>query len=138
MTYSVQEVANQLGLTSYTIRYYDDHGLIPGISRDANNNRVFGDEALQWTQLVSCLRKTGMPLSDIKHYVDLALDGDDTIPERYKIMVTQQQRTMDQLNDLQDQLTIVNQKVDHYAQALINHHPDNFVKGPRDRESVNA
>lgn len=43
MTYTVQEVAKKMGLTTYTVRYYHDHGLLPYVKRDENNNRVFDD-----------------------------------------------------------------------------------------------
>ena len=44
--YSVKEVAEILGVSVHTVRYYDDCGLIPGVVRNNSKNRQFTDEAL--------------------------------------------------------------------------------------------
>lgn len=126
MTYSVQEVAEKAGLTTYTVRYYHDHGLLPHVKRDANNNRVFDDVDLEWVHLITCLRKTGMPLKDIKHYFELVTEGEDTVPERYQIMLAQQKRTLAEIAELNDHLATINKKVAHYADILINQKPDSY------------
>ncbi|HAT53801.1 MAG TPA: MerR family transcriptional regulator, partial [Lactobacillus sp.] len=68
--YTVQEVAKKLGMTTYSIRYYDDHGLLPYVQRDENNNRLFDDDAVEWVNLVRCFRSTGMPIAEVHHYID--------------------------------------------------------------------
>lgn len=127
MTYTVQEVATKMGLTPYTVRYYHDHGLLPYVKRDENNNRVFDDVDLEWVHLITCLRQTGMPLEQIKHYFDLVIQGEDTVPERYAIMLAQQQRTLTQIAELNQHLATINQKVAHYADVLINQKTDSYV-----------
>ncbi|MQS46104.1 hypothetical protein FHL03_11505 [Lactobacillus salsicarnum] len=77
-------------------------------------------------KLITCLRATGMPLDQIKQYFDLVIQGEDTVPERYQIMLKQQQKTLDEINELQNHLTTINYKVAHYADLLINHQPDSF------------
>lgn len=126
MTYTVQEVAKKMGLTTYTVRFYHDHGLLPYVKRDENNNRVFDDVDLEWVHLITCLRQTGMPLVNIKHYVDLVIAGNDTVPERYQIMLAQQQRTLQEIDELNHHLETINKKVAHYADVLINQKPDSY------------
>lgn len=41
--YSVKEVSEITGLSSYTIRYYDNAGLIPGLNRTDGNARQFSE-----------------------------------------------------------------------------------------------
>lgn len=126
MTYTVQEVAKKMNLTTYTVRYYHDHGLLPYVKRDENNNRVFDDVDLEWVHLITCLRQTGMPLDSIKHYFDLVIEGQTTVPERYQIMLAQQQRTLDEIAELNHHLETINKKVAHYADVLINAKPDTY------------
>ena len=129
MTYSVREVANKTGLTTYTVRYYHDHGLLPFVKRDKNNNRVFDDVDLEWIHLITCLRQTGMSLENIKHYFDLVIEGESTVPERYQIML--------------DHLETINKKVAHYADILTNKKQDSYEpsniakKAPSDTVSSN-
>ena len=41
--YTVKEVAAIMGLSTYTIRYYDNIGLIPEVDRSEGNIRLFSD-----------------------------------------------------------------------------------------------
>lgn len=127
MSYTIHEVAEKMGISTYSIRYYHEHGMLPFVQRDENNNRVFEDSDLEWLNIIVCLRATGMSVERIKHYLDLAQDGDDTVPERYEMMKEQQARTLQEIQDLQQHLATINFKVDHYAQLMENHEPDSFL-----------
>lgn len=50
----------------------------------------FSDADMQWIQLIECLRNTGMPISEVKNYVELCLKGDETLEERLKIVKNQE------------------------------------------------
>jgi DNA-binding transcriptional MerR regulator len=78
--YTVKDVSEITGLTKHTIRYYDDQQLIPFVSRDGRNIRLFSDHDLDWLRMVHSLRISGLPISEVKHYIDMCLQGDDTIP----------------------------------------------------------
>ncbi|AVK63527.1 MerR family transcriptional regulator [Lactobacillus sp. CBA3606] len=127
MSYTIQAVAKKMNVSTYSIRYYHDHGMLPFVKRDENNNRVFDDIDLEWLKIIICLRSTGMPVERIQHYLQLVQQGETTVPERYEMMKTQQDRTLGEINDLQNHLKTINMKVDHYADVLINHKVDSFV-----------
>lgn len=127
MTYTIQEVSKKVNVSTYSLRYYDDHGLLPTVIRDENNNRVFDDVDIEWVEIVACLRATGMPLAKIKHYIELCLEGDQTTRERYQIMVEQQRETMAQAEKIQAHLRLITKKVDHYANVLLDQKPDTLM-----------
>ncbi|KRO07656.1 transcriptional regulator [Lactiplantibacillus xiangfangensis] len=127
LSYTIQEVAKKMAISTYSIRYYHDHGMLPFVKRDENNNRVFEDVDLEWLNLIICLRSTGMPVERIQHYLKLVQEGEQTVPERYEMMKVQQRRTLDEINDLQNHLKTINHKVDHYADVLINNKVDTIV-----------
>lgn len=127
MTYTIQEVSKKVNVSTYSIRYYNDHGLLPTVTRDENNNRVFNDVDIEWIEIVACLRATGMTLAKIKHYIELCLKGEQTTRERYRIMVEQQRETMAQAEKIQAHLRLITKKVDHYANVLINQKPDTLM-----------
>lgn len=56
--YTVKEVSELTGLSAYTIRYYENSGLIPSVDRTDGNIRMFSEYALSWLRLVHCLRAT--------------------------------------------------------------------------------
>ncbi|BDR59803.1 MerR family transcriptional regulator [Lactobacillus xylocopicola] len=127
MKYNVQEAADKMGLTTYALRYYDNNGMLPYVKRDENNNRIFDDVDLEWIQIIICLRGTGMPLKKIQYYLQLVTQGEQTVPERYQIMLEQQQQTLREITELNQHLMTINKKVAHYADILINPKPDSYV-----------
>ncbi len=41
-----------------------------------------------------------MSLENIKHYFDLVIEGESTVPERYQIMLDQQKQTFYEIDEL--------------------------------------
>ncbi|MGN1126318.1 MAG: MerR family transcriptional regulator, partial [Ruminococcus sp.] len=79
MLYTIGEMAKRLGVPTSTLRYYDKEGLLPFVERSNGGIRMFKDSDFEWLQIIGCLKKTGMSLSDIKHFIEMAMEGDDTI-----------------------------------------------------------
>ena len=82
MTYSIGEVAEKMHLTPYTLRYYDKEGLMPFVERTAGGTRVFSDSDLETLRVIECLKATGMPIRDIKTFIDWCADGDASLEKR--------------------------------------------------------
>jgi len=116
--YTVKEVAEKLGLTPYTVRYYDNSGLIPEVGRSVGNVRLFSDRNLAWLKLVHCLRTTGLPVEDVRRYIALCLAGDSTIPERAELIFRQEKVLHAQLDELKKQLEILEYKKRYYKELL--------------------
>ena len=70
MTYTVGEIAKKLNVAPSTLRYYDKEGLLPFVERSAGGIRVFHDEDMDWLELIECMKHTGMPIKEIKHFID--------------------------------------------------------------------
>ncbi len=61
----IGELAATLGVTSKTLRLYEQRGLIPEAARAENGYRRFGDSAARRARLVVGLRAMGLPLAVI-------------------------------------------------------------------------
>lgn len=116
--YSVTEAAKMSGLSAHTLRYYDDLGLFPFLKRTQGEKRLFSDADMQWIQLIECLRNTGMSISKVKHYVELCLQGDETIKERLGIVKEQEVIMKQQLQEMRKHLKLLQFKKDYYKQRL--------------------
>ena len=116
--YTVQEVAEKLGMTTYTVRYYDNAGLVPDVDRTAGNIRMFSDRNLAWLKLVHCLRMTGLPVDEVRNYIRMCLQGDPTIPARAELIFKQEKVLHDQLKVLRQQMKILQYKKKYYQDLL--------------------
>ncbi|MBS1369241.1 MAG: MerR family transcriptional regulator [Lentisphaeria bacterium] len=116
--YTVKEVAEIMELSTYTIRYYDNSGLIPGVDRSDGNIRLFSDYNVSWLKLVHCLRATGLSVEGVKHYIDMCQKGDSTIPERAELIFQQEKILREQLKTLQTQMEVLKYKKNYYKNLL--------------------
>ncbi|MEB7754922.1 MerR family transcriptional regulator [Staphylococcus pseudoxylosus] len=92
----VKQVAENLGLSEHTIRYYDKAGLFPFVSRDKNGYRDFSREDLYWIEFIKCMRQTHMPVSKLKEIAELYHQGSSTKMKRKNIFLEHQKNLIDQ------------------------------------------
>ena len=52
------------------------------MERSSGGVRMFKESDLSWLSIIQCLKKTGMPIREIRKFVDWCLQGDDTIAQR--------------------------------------------------------
>lgn len=114
MEYTIKDVQTKTGITPYTLRFYEKEGILPFVERNANGIRVYSESNLEWIETMSALRSTGMPLADIKRYVDLFEGGNDTLHERREIMAEHKDRVNEQLLQTIKVLEKVNYKMAMY------------------------
>lgn len=118
MTYTVKEIAEKMGMTEHTIRFYTDRGLLP-CTRDKNNRRVFDDESVNSLTAIQCLRRCGISVDDIKAYFDLCQEGDSALPARYEFMLKQRELARQKLEEAQRLMEYMDQKVRYYENLLL-------------------
>lgn len=123
--YTVKGVAKLLDMTEHTVRFYTDKGLVPNLKRDKNNNRLFDEDSIRWLVGAKNLKKCGMSMEEIKDYVDLCLEGDSTIPERYKIILKQKEAALTELAEAKERAAFMEKKAQHYLDILNQKIPDN-------------
>ena len=82
MIYTVGEMAQKLGVPASTLRYYDKEGLLPFVERSSGGIRMFRENDFEWLQVIRCMKKAGMSIKDIRQYIELSMQGNDTIDTR--------------------------------------------------------
>ena len=116
--YTVKQAAEIMNISVHTLRFYANNDLFPFIKRDYNNIRQFSDKDLEWVKLVKCLRDTGMPLEEVKKYIDLCKEGERTIQKRFDMLVAQKEKALAQLEDFQKGIDLLTYKVNYYKGCL--------------------
>jgi DNA-binding transcriptional MerR regulator len=116
MIYTVGEMAKQLDVAASTLRYYDKEGLLPFVER-SGGMRMFKDEDMSWLKIIECLKKTGMPIKEIKHFIDCCMEGDSKIDERLFIIKSQRDAVIKQMEEMQEMLDMLDYKCLYYEIA---------------------
>ena len=118
MPYTISEAAARMHLSAPTLRYYDKEGLLPFVDRSASGVRVFKESDFEWLRLIECLKATGMPIRDIKQFIDWCLEGDATLPQRRDMFRERRRAVLAQMERLQATLDIIDYKCWYYDQAI--------------------
>ena len=117
MVYTVGEMAKRLGVPASTLRYYDKEGLLPFVERSSGGIRMFQDSDFEWLQVIGCMKKAGMSIKDIRRYIEMALQGDDTIDLRLEMFRHQREVLQRQMAELQHTMEMVEYKCWYYETA---------------------
>lgn len=72
--WSIQEVSNFSGLTSRTLRHFEEIGLLIPAGRDHSGARMYSKENLTALQRIMLLREQNIALKEIKEILDGTLD----------------------------------------------------------------
>ena len=118
MSYSIGQAAKLLGIAPSTLRFYDKEGLLPFMERNKNGVRIFKESDMEWLFTIECLKQTGMPIKDIKTFIDWCIEGDSTIAQRLELIKNQQRSVMKQREHLKKHLGLLNYKQWYYETAL--------------------
>ena len=117
MFYTIGEMARKLNVAPSTLRYYDKEGLLPFVERSSGGIRMFKDEDMEWLKLLGCLKKAGMPLKEIRDFMEWSRQGDATIGRRLELIEKQRQSVLDQQKQLEDTLLMLDYKRWYYQTA---------------------
>jgi DNA-binding transcriptional MerR regulator len=115
VSYTVGEVSGQTGLSTHTLRWYEQVGLLDPVDRDAGGRRRYVDADLDRLRFLIKLRSTGMPVREMVRYVELARRGPSTVDARLAILVEHRERVLAQIAALTDDLKIIEYKIDIYS-----------------------
>lgn len=118
MKYTISEAAKKTNLTAHTIRYYDKEGLLPFVERTESGIRYFTENDLEGLGVINCLKATGMPIKEIKIFMDWCVQGDSTLKERYNMFLERKTAVQNQIEELQKALDKINYKCWYYKTAM--------------------
>lgn len=114
MEYTIGKAAEVVGLSSYTLRYYEKIGLLPLVKRNDKGIRVYEDSDIFWIDLIKCLKDTGMTIAEIQYIVELSLKGDDTVNERKEILKNHKRSLENEMDKLKISMGKIDKKLDWY------------------------
>ena len=92
-------------------------GILPFVERTSGGIRMFKEQDYEWMKIIECMKRAGMPIKDIRDYIELALEGDATIHERLQLFQNQKRLVQEQMKSLQHTLDVLDYKCWYYETA---------------------
>ena len=117
----IQELAEQTGLTAYTIRFYEKECLLDSrhVRREANSYRNYSDEAIERLKLVKKFQGVGCSLAELK---DILQDRDTQTRTNREVMdwICHKIREIEGKKDELDKMLATLHLMLDYRRALMN------------------
>ncbi len=123
MLYTMMQVCKETGMTYQALKFYCNEGLVPNVKRDKNNRRVFDERDVAWINSLTCLKKCGMSIQEMKEYLELCLLGVSTIPRRKELLARKQEALRETIRELQDSVAYIDWKQNFYDEVLSGKRP---------------
>jgi len=117
VTWSIGETAEKTGLSAHTLRWYERIGLLAPIQRSSDGRRRFSQPDLDWLNLITKLRDTGMPVKDMQRYAELVRSGAGEA-ERLSLLERHRVEVARALTRQQECLTLLDRKIGNYKRKI--------------------
>lgn len=102
---STGQFAHLTGVSKHTLFFYDDKDLFKPAKVKDNGYRYYSLNQVDTFSVISSLKEIGMPLEDIKRYLD------DRSPERFtKLLDTETQKLQEKISRLNQLLDVMEEK----------------------------
>jgi DNA-binding transcriptional MerR regulator len=113
--YGIAEVAEATGVSAHTLRYYERAGLmLDPVPRGSSRHRRYRETDIGWVAFLTQLRKTGMPIKQIRQYAELVRDGRGNEGERLALLELHRTAVVQQIEELRCNLQALERKIEDY------------------------
>jgi DNA-binding transcriptional MerR regulator len=111
---TIGQVAELMGVSTHTLRYYEQAGLLRAISRTAAGHRLYAPADLDWLEFVMRLKSTGMPIAQMQRFAALRAQGESTLGARRQLLVAHRDAVRTHIAQLQASLDAIGEKIAYY------------------------
>mgnify|MGYP002573812845 FL=1 len=116
--YTMKQACQAAGMSYETLKFYCNEGLVPNVKRSANNYRIFDDHDINWIKSLSCLKRCGMSIAEMKEYLALCLEREKTIPQRKLVLSKHKDELQMKIRELEDAVRYIEWKESFYDDVL--------------------
>lgn len=117
---SIAEVAERTGLSAHTLRYYERVGLIDAVERSSSGHRRYQESDLAWIDFLKRLRRTAMPIEQMRDFAELRRIGPSSAGSRRGLLEAHRRRIQVEVEALTDNLVAIDDKISYYSDLATN------------------
>ncbi|HEX7906529.1 MAG TPA: MerR family transcriptional regulator [Paraburkholderia sp.] len=117
-TLTIGQVAETIGVSTHTLRFYEQAGLIRAVGRTQAGHRLYSPADLDWLQFVMRLKATGMPVAGMQAFAALRAQGQLTMSARRDLLASHRDTVLARIAELQVNLGTIVDKIAFYEAAV--------------------
>jgi DNA-binding transcriptional MerR regulator len=116
--YTIDQAAERMGISKHTLRYYEREGLLAPVEKAPNGHRRYTDDDLGWVRTLQLLRGTGMPIREMRDFVELTRAGDHTVADRVGVLRRYREELRERMTADVERMDFLNRKIAIYSDML--------------------
>lgn len=116
--YTMMQTCELIHMPYETLKFYCNQGLVPNVKRDNNNRRIFDEQDVAWINSLACLKNCDLSITEMKHYINLCLEGPASIPQRKVFLEEKRKELLIKQKQLQEALDYIEWKQAFYDDVL--------------------
>ncbi|SFX03795.1 DNA-binding transcriptional regulator, MerR family [Thermoactinomyces sp. DSM 45891] len=110
--FTIKQTADQTGISKDTIRYYEKISLLPRADRKDNGHRIYRQKDIDTIHLITCMKKTGMSLEEMRPFLAVPTDMDPAeFPELVESLKRHRETIISQISSLQQVVNFIDMKL---------------------------
>lgn len=114
-TYTIRQISNLYKLPASTLRYYEDLGLLPNVVHTASGARIYNQSHIDRLGGIMCFKRTGLSIAKIRQFYLYEEHMEDHAHDISQMMIDHEQDILNQIEELQNDLVHIREKVRYYA-----------------------
>ncbi|HBV88578.1 MerR family DNA-binding transcriptional regulator [Desulfosporosinus sp.] len=115
---TISELADELGVTARTIRYYEEVGLIEPIRHEDIAQRLYGARERGRLKLILRGKRLGFSLTQIKEMIDL-YNADPTEREQLQRTIAYGEQRLAEIDELLQDLQVMREEIMDYHNKFV-------------------
>ena len=113
-TYTIREMSRLFSLPLSTLRYYEEEGLLTNVQKSVSGQRVYTQEHIDQLHCISCFKRTGMTIAQLKKLFEYETDEAAHIDDIIALLEEQEAQVNEKLAQLRKDSSHVHHKIAYY------------------------
>lgn len=113
----ISEVSKKLNISSATLRYYEQIGLLETIAKK-NGIRDYNEQDIERLHFITCMKKAGFKLEDIIVFINMDMAQILGQKARLDMLLKQKEILLREIKEKEETLKFLDYKIDLYKNKI--------------------
>ncbi|WP_167630435.1 MerR family transcriptional regulator [Listeria valentina] len=116
---NIKKISEKYKITPDTLRYWERIGAIPPVNRNPSGYRDYDKEDEDWIVWTLRMKNAGVSLERIIEYIQLFIQGDQTIETRKELLREQLSVIDERRSEIQQMYEALEEKIENYEEHML-------------------